>query len=82
MFWNKNNKKKDKKKDEDKLNIKVNVIPDIFYGGKDPLIYHEQNKKISTNTKQNNLKIKNKNTSLPIISKKKKELLAQIKTQK
>jgi hypothetical protein len=30
---------------EDDLKIRLTVIPEIFYGGKDPLVYHEQKEK-------------------------------------
>ncbi len=40
MFWKKSKKDESQKKEE--LSARLTVIPDIFYGGADPLIYHEQ----------------------------------------
>ncbi|PLX26443.1 hypothetical protein C0581_04530 [Candidatus Parcubacteria bacterium] len=37
MFWRKNKKKTKEKKE---LSVKIQTIPDVFYGGKDPEIYH------------------------------------------
>ena len=39
MFGKKKNIITDNK---DYLKVRLTVIPEIFYGGKDPLIYHEQ----------------------------------------
>lgn len=66
MLWNKKNKKKDKK---NKMNIRISVIPDIFYGGKDPLIYHEQDKRALEKTTKKKVKYTNK-VKLPISRKK------------
>jgi len=68
MFWKKG-KKKNKKDAKNKVNARITVIPEIFYGGKDPLIYHEQHKKPAVKTKQKKLKSKGK-VKLPISNKK------------
>src|SRR3989338_10469499 len=43
--WRKKNEKNKNKKGEDFKGAHFLVIPDIFYGGKDPLIYHEEKAK-------------------------------------
>lgn len=48
MVWGRKNKIK--KEEASKINAHLVVIPDIFYGGKDPLIYNEQNKKVLEKT--------------------------------
>lgn len=37
-------RKKKKKKQEEELQARMHVIPDIFYGGNDPVIYHQKAK--------------------------------------
>ncbi len=66
MAWN---KKKKKKEEENKMNVHISVIPDIFYGGKDPLIYHEDNRKIPGKPKEKKIAPKNK-VALPVSKKK------------
>ena len=44
-------KKKKIQKKEEKSTSRIHVIPDIFYGGKDPVIYHKQKVEVTTQKK-------------------------------
>jgi hypothetical protein len=53
-------KKKKKQQKEDEIQARMHVIPNIFYGGNDPVIYHDKNTTSDVATK------KKKNTKTPL----------------
>ena len=62
-------KRKKKKEEKKKNNIRMTVMPDIFYGGKDPVVYHKQT---SDQTQKASLKKPKKKSTgnMPILNKK------------
>ncbi|MDD2656514.1 MAG: hypothetical protein PHQ18_03025 [Patescibacteria group bacterium] len=57
MFGNKKNKIEKNKYSE----IQTIVIPEVFYGGQDPYIYHDHEEKLTATTKSNSIVDANKN---------------------
>ena len=45
-------KKKKKQQKEDEIQARMHVIPNIFYGGNDPVIYHDKNTTSDVATKK------------------------------
>ena len=58
MFGNKKNSKIEKNKYSE---IQTIVIPEVFYGGQDPYIYHDHEEKLTATTKSNSIVDSNKN---------------------